>query len=131
MEVARGKTRSESRWTFPLLGHDSRNEQDTSSHEVSFTAVIEQLKREKLEMATELNILHDQATKATELQRLAEEEAARSRLIIQAAEVDKQMLQQEVQNLTGMVEYFRNTIANSVHEVLNRLKLDLSLYTSR
>ena len=79
-------------------------------------------------MATELNKLHDQATKATELKHLAEEEAARLRLIIQAAEVDKQMLQQEVQNLTGIVEYFRHTIANS--EVLNRLKLDLSLYTS-
>ena len=39
------------------------------------------------------------------------------------------MLQQEVQTLTGMVESFRNTTANSVNEVLNKLKRDLSLYT--
>ncbi|KAK3169330.1 hypothetical protein OEA41_008713 [Lepraria neglecta] len=112
------------------LLEERRGARDTSSPKISFTAVISQLKREKLEMATELNKLHDQATKVTELKHLAEEEAARLRSIIQAAEVDKQMLQQEVQNLTGMVEYFRNTIANSVHEVLKRLKLDLSLYTS-
>ena len=91
--------------------------------------MIEQLEREKLELATELSKLYDQATKATEMRHLVEEEAARSRLIVQAAEVDKQMLQQELQNLTDMVEHFRNTTANSVNEVLNRLKLDLNLYT--
>ena len=77
-------------------------------------------------MATELSELHDQATKATELKHLAEEEAARLKLVTQAAKVDKQILQQEVQNLTGMVEYFRNT-TNSVNEVLDRLKVDLNL----
>ncbi len=77
-------------------------------------------------MATELSELHNQATKAIELKHLAEEEAARSKLVIQAAEVDKQVLQQEVQNLTSMVEYFRNT-TNSVNEVLDRLKVDLNL----
>ena len=81
-------------------------------------------------MATELNKLYNQATKAIDRKHLAEEEAARSKLVIQAAEVDKQILQQEVQNLTGIVEYFRNTTANSVNKVLNRLKLDLNLYTS-
>jgi len=86
---------------------------------------------EKLTMATELLSLHDQATKATELKQRAEEEAARSKLIIQAAEVDKEILQQEVQNLSGMVEYFRHTTANSVNEVLTRLKLDLNLFGSR
>ncbi|KAL8643185.1 MAG: hypothetical protein Q9228_000170, partial [Teloschistes exilis] len=103
-----------------------------SSHEISFTTVIEQLKRDKFKMAAELSKLHDQAAKATDLKHLAEEEAAQSKLVIQAAEADKQILQQEVQNLTGMVEYFRNTTANSVNEVLNRLKLDLNLdlYTS-
>ena len=44
-------------------------------------------------MATELINLHYQAIEVTELKYLAEEEAARSRLMIQAAEVDKQMLQ--------------------------------------
>ena len=91
--------------------------------------MIEQLKREKLKIATKLNKLYHQAINAIELNYLAEEEAARSRLMIQAAELDKQMLQQEVQNLIGIVEYFRNTTATSVNKVLNILKLDLSLYT--
>lgn len=59
-----------------MLSHDLRNKQDTSSPEISFTTVIEQLKKEKLKMATELNKLHGQATKATELKHLAEEEVA-------------------------------------------------------
>jgi len=63
------------------------------------------------------------------LQALAEEEATRLKLIIQAAEMDKQTLQQEVQNLTGIVEYLRNTTVKSVDEFLNRLKLDLNLFT--
>jgi len=41
----------------------------------------------------------------------------------------KQILQQQVQNLTGMVEYFRNTTVKSVDEFINRLKLDLNLST--
>ena len=43
--------------------------------------MIEQLEREKLELATELSKLYDQATKATEMRHLVEEEAARLRLI--------------------------------------------------
>jgi len=63
------------------------------------------------------------------LQALAEEEAIRLKLLIQAAEMDKQTLQQEVQNLTGVVEYLRKTTVKSVDEFLNGLKLDLNLFT--
>jgi len=65
--------------------------------------VIEQLKTDKLKMTAELDKLHDQVTKATELKQLAEEEAIQFKLIIQADEMDKQILQQKVQNLTGIV----------------------------
>lgn len=54
-------------------------------------------------MTAELDKLHDQVTKATELKQLAEEEAIQFKLIIQADEMDKQILQQKVQNLTGIV----------------------------
>ena len=93
--------------------------------------MIEQLKSEKLELTTELKKLHDYAIKATELQALAEEEATRLKLTIQAAEMDKQILQQEVQSLTGVIECLRNTTAKSVDEFLHRLKLDLSFFTGR
>ncbi len=63
------------------------------------------------------------------MQALAEEEAIRLKLLIQAAEMDKQTLQQEVQNLTGVVEYLRKTTVKSVDEFLNGLKLDLNLFT--
>ena len=78
--------------SFPWLKHNRRSQQNLSSPKIDFSAVIEQLKIEKLTMATELDGLQDQVTKATELKQLAEEEAARSHLMIQAAEVDKQIL---------------------------------------
>ena len=62
----------------------------------------------------------------TELKQRAEEEAIQLELIAQAVEIDKQG---EVQNLTVMVEYFRNATAKSVDEFMNRLKLDLNLLT--
>ena len=43
--------------------------------------------------------------------------------------MDKQMLQQDVQNLTGVVEYLRTTTVKSVDEFLHELKLDLNLFT--
>ena len=64
-------------------------------------------------------------------QALAEEEATRLKLSVQATEMDKQILQQEVQNLMGVVEYLRNTAVKSVDEFRNRLKLDLNLFSSR
>jgi hypothetical protein len=53
----------------------------------------------------------------------------RLKLIVQAAEMDKQLLQQQVQNLTGMVEYVRNTTVKSVNELTSKLMLDLSFRT--
>jgi hypothetical protein len=86
------------------------------------------LKSDKLELTAELNKSNDQAIRAIELQALAEEEANQLKLTIQAAEMDKQALQQEVQNLTGVIECFKHTIVKSVDEFLNRLKLDLNLF---
>ena len=94
--------------------------------QTSFTAVIEQLKSDNLTLIAEMNKLKDQAIKTTELKEMAEEETNRLGLVIQAAEIDKQMLQQNVQNLTDVVEFLRRTTLESVDEFLNRLKLDLS-----
>ena len=58
--------------------------------QTSFTAVIEQLKLEKLTLIAELNKSKDDAIKATELKEMAEEETNRLRLVIQAEEMDKQ-----------------------------------------
>lgn len=71
--------------------------------------MIEQLKSDKLEMTAELKESHDHAIKATELQALAEEEATRLNLTIEAAEMDMQTLQQEVQSLTGVIEHLKKT----------------------
>ena len=40
--------------------------------------------------------------------------------------MDKQLLQQQVQNLTGMVKYFRNTTVKSVSEFISKFMLDLN-----
>ena len=92
--------------------------------------MIEQLKAEKLKMASDLGLLNVEAKKATERRELAEEEANRLQLAMQAAETDKQMLRQTVQNLAGVVELLRITTVKSVDEFLNRLKLDLNCITN-
>lgn len=92
--------------------------------------MIEQLKAEKLKMTSGLDSLKNEVKKVTELKELAEEEANRLQLAMQAAEMDKQMLQQTVQNLAGVVEFLRITTVKSVDEFLNRLKLDLNCTTN-
>jgi len=62
------------------------------------------------------------------LQTLVEEEATRLKLTLQAAEMNKQALQQEVQNLKDVIECLRHITVKSVDEFLNRLKLDLNLF---
>lgn len=91
--------------------------------------MIEQLNSDKLKMASDLESLNGEVKNATELKEMAEEEANRLRLAIQEAEMDKQMLQQTVQNLAGAVELLRTTTVKSVDEFLNRLKLDLNCIT--
>jgi len=86
------------------------------------------LKSDKLELIAELNKSNDQAIRAIELQALVEEEANQLKLTIQAAEMNKQALQQEVQNLTGVIECLRHITVKSVDKFLNRLKLDLNLF---
>ena len=80
-------------------------------------------------MASDLESLNGEVKNATELKEMAEEEANRLRLAIQEAEMDKQMLQQTVQNLAGVVELLRITTVKSMEEFLNRLKLDLNCIT--
>jgi hypothetical protein len=81
-------------------------------------------------MTSGLVSLKDEVKKVTELKELAEEEANRLQLAMQAAEMDKQMLEQTVQNLAGVVEFLRITTVKSVDEFLNRLKLDLNCTTN-
>ena len=66
----------------------------------------------------------------TELQTLTEEEATWLRLLIQAMKMNKQILQQEVQNLMSVVEYLKNTAVKYVNEFWDRLKLDLNLFST-
>ncbi len=94
--------------------------------ETSFTAVIERLNSDMHTMAAGINKSKEEVIKAIELKEMAEEETNRLRLVIQAAEIDKRRLQQDVQNLTGVVELLRITTVKSVDEFLSRLKLDLN-----
>ena len=91
--------------------------------------MIEQLNSDKLKMASDLESVNGEVKNATELKEMAKEEANRLRLAIQEAQMDKQMLQQTVQNLAGVVELLRTTTVKSVDEFLNRLKLDLNCIT--
>ena len=66
--------------------------------------------------------------KATGLKQLAEKEATQLKLTVHKVEIEKQILQQQVQTLTDMIEYFRSTTVKSVDKFISRLKLDLNLF---
>ena len=93
--------------------------------------MIGQLKTDKLNLTAELDESNSRATEARELRQLAEDEITRLKLTIQAAEEDKQRLEQQVQSLTRLVEYVKNTTAQSVDDFMNKLKVDLSLLAAR
>lgn len=48
--------------------------------------------------------------------------------MVQEAEMEKQILQQQVQTFTDMIEYLGGTTVKSVDEFISRLKLDLNLF---
>lgn len=79
-----------------------------------------------MNLAAELKKSINQATSVIKLKKLAEGEVTCLKLITQAAEMDKQLLQQQVQNLTSMVKYFKNTTVKSVNEFVSKLMLDLN-----
>ena len=64
---------------------------------------------------------------ANEIRIRIEETTSELKSTLQATEKDKQFLQQEIQTLTDALNFFRQTTCTSIHEFLNRLKLDLDL----
>lgn len=52
-------------------------------------------------------------------------------LMIQETEMEKQILQQQIQILIDMIEYFKNTIVKSINEFMNKLKLNLNFFIGR
>lgn len=81
------------------------------------------------ELTIELDIANCRAVKEIELKEMATIETTRLKAIAQAAEMDKQLLQQEVQKLRGMLDFLRHTTSKSVDDFRNRLKLNLNLPT--
>jgi len=79
-------------------------------------------------LAAELDKLSSQVIEANDLRVRAEEGTSQLKSTLQATEKDKQNLQQEMETLTGTLNFFRHTACKSVDEFQNRLKLDLDLY---
>ena len=80
-----------------------------------------------MQLAAELDKLNGQVREGKEVRIRIEETMSELKSTLQAAEKDKQSLQQEVQTLTGTLNFFRQTTCRSVDEFLNRLKLELDL----
>ena len=104
--------------------------QNAPNVNITFTTVIEKLETEKRKLTAKLQESQIQVAKAIESKELAEDEANWLTSLIQAADVEKQSLQQQVLSLTGMVECLRNTTVNSVDEFISRLKFNLNLIRS-
>ena len=62
------------------------------SSEISFITVIKQLEKDKVNLTAKLNESNNQATRVTELKKLTEEEVNCLKIIVQAAEMNKQLL---------------------------------------
>lgn len=97
--------------------------------ETSFTARIEQLQSENRRLTTELDTAKGQAIEEIGLKEVAAAETSRWKAITQAAEMAKQIRQQEAQKLQDMLDFLRQTTSKSVVELPNRLKSDLGLPT--
>lgn len=54
-------------------------------------------------------------------------EMAQLRSVMQASETDRQLLQQQVQDLRAIIEYLKGTTIKSVNEFTDKLKLDLDI----
>ena len=89
------------------------------------------MKSDNLRLTAELNEFNRQVTEATELKEVAEQKVAYFTSIARAVEIDKEKLQQEVQNLTGVVEHFKSTTVNSLDDFTNKLKFDLKLFAGK
>ncbi|KAL2047823.1 hypothetical protein ABVK25_011324 [Lepraria finkii] len=104
---------------------------DISDPAISIITSDRIAKSGQIRLTAELKESNDWAMKATEIMQLAEEGPIRFKSAAQAAEMEKQILQQQVQDLTDLVEYFRNTTTQSVDdEFINKLKLNLNLFAT-
>ncbi len=62
-----------------------------------------------------------------ESKELVGREMAQLRSVMQASETDRQLLQQQVQDLRAVTEYLKGTTIKSVDEFTDKLKLDLDI----
>ncbi|KAL2037202.1 hypothetical protein N7G274_010065 [Stereocaulon virgatum] len=67
--------------------------------------------------------------KETALEEMAAVEMTQCKAVVQAAETDKQVLQQEVQTLQCTLDLLRHTMSQSGDDFLNRIQLNLNLPT--
>ena len=98
--------------------------------EHSFTSRIEQLQLENDKLTIDLDLANGRTMEEKRLKEMVTAVTTRLRAKVQAAETDKQLLQQEVQELQGTLDLLRHTTSIAVTEFLHRLRLDQSLPSS-
>ena len=72
----------------------------------------------------ELSESNNQITQAMESRQMAESEASRLKASLERVETDRQNLQQEVQDLTGLVAYLRNTAFKDIEAITSKVRLE-------
>lgn len=80
-------------------------------------------------MIAELINFKNQVTQIIASKELAKEEETRLRSMIQTVDLNRQILQQQMQNLRGIIAYFKNITITSVNNFTVRLKLNLEFST--
>jgi len=80
-------------------------------------------------LIAELINFKNQVTQIIASKELAKEEETRLRSMIQTVDLNRQILQQQMQNLRGIIAYFKNITITSVNNFTVRLKLNLEFST--
>ncbi|KAI9767656.1 MAG: hypothetical protein M1840_005527 [Geoglossum simile] len=107
------------------VGSSQRKPEESADTKLSFTAKIQDLQTENIELNNQLNEWRNQAVRKSELRRLAEDRASHLK-------IDNQQLQQDIQKLALVVDYLRGiTIKSSqeVNKVLEKVKPELHFFS--
>lgn len=97
----------------------------------SFTTAIEHLEKEKHTLFVEVEGLKEQLAKATEVRSAAEQEVQRLQVMLRASEMEKQIMQQNMQSLADMVDYLRSAAVIAAKEFLHKIELEVRLESPR
>ena len=117
--------------TSSLERHDEQAEQINAGGGTTFSSVIEKLEADKRQLTADLEYSNNCVSQMRQMKEKAEEETARLAMKMEAVELDRGSLQQQLLRLTGTTEHLKFTVVKSVEDFISKLKVDMCIYHSK